>query len=156
MAVCLKEILDRVSLPPWEEIPGTEDIEKAGGFEKLSHWRIPGTRITIARVEEGPHRHEYLFSPGTVERAVTYFKQVESKKYRKEDGPEVSKNLYQWYVSVPGHPAYAAIVSRLPERMQRGRTCGLANWKWPGILVTLLIAIWGVAGSVDTLTAYPR
>ena len=75
VAVCLKEILDRVKLPPWEEIPGTEDIEKAGGFEKLSHWRIPGTRITIARVEEGPHRHEYLFSPGTVHRAVKYFKQ---------------------------------------------------------------------------------
>ena len=142
VAVCLKEILDRVRVPPWEEIPGTEDIERAGGFEKLSHWRIPGTRITIARVEEGSHRHEYLFSPGTVERAVTYFQHIQSKKYRKEgDGPEVSKNLYQWYISVPGHPALAAIVSRLPERMQRGRTCGLANWKWPGLLVTLLIAI---------------
>ena len=100
------------------------------------------TRITIARVEEGPHRHEYLFSPGTVERAVTYFKQVESKKYRKErDGPEVSQKLYYWYMSVPGRPAIAAIVSRLPEWMQRGRTCGLANWKWPGLLVALLIAI---------------
>ncbi len=142
VAVCLKEILDRVELPPWEDIPGSEDIERAGGFEKLSHWRIPGTRITIARVEEGPHRHEYLFSPGTVERAVTYFRHIESKEYRKEgSGPEVSKNLYQWYVSVPGHPALAAIVSRLPERMQRGRTWGLANWKWPGLLVVLLIAI---------------
>ena len=142
VATCLKEILDRVRLPPWEEIPDTEDIEKAGGFEKLSHWRIPGTRITIARVEEGPHRHEYLFSPGTVERAATYFQHVESKEYREEgDGPEVSKNFYQWYISVPGHPALAAIVSRLPERMQRGRTLGLANWKWPGLFVTLLITI---------------
>ncbi len=141
-AVCLKEILDRVRLPPWDEIPGTEEIEKAGGFEKLSHWRIPGTRITIARVEEGSRRHEYLFSPGTVERAIRYFHQVQPKEYRKEgDGPEVSKNFYQWYFSVPGHPALAAIVSRLPEWMQRGRTWGLANWKWPGLFVTLLITI---------------
>ncbi len=142
VAICLKEILDRVELPLWDEIPDTAAIEKAGGFEKLSHWRIPGTRITIARVEEGPHRHEYLFSPGTVERAATYFKQIESREYREEgDEPEISKNLHKWYVSVPGHPALAAIVSRLPEWMQRGRTCGLANWKWPGLLVTLLIAI---------------
>ncbi|MCD4726561.1 MAG: mechanosensitive ion channel family protein [Pirellulales bacterium] len=142
VAVCLKEILDRVRLPPWDEIPGTEDIEKAGGLEKFLHWRIPGTRITIARVEEGPNKHEYLFSPGTVERAVRYFQHVQPKEYRKEeDGPEVSKNFYQWYFSVPGHPAFAAIVSWLPERMQRGRTWGLANWKWPGLLVALLIAI---------------
>ncbi len=142
VAVCLKEILDRVKLPPWDEIPDTEDIEKAGGFEKLSHWRIPGTRITIAHVEKGSRRHEYLFSPGTVERAARYFHQVQPKEYRKEgDGPEVSENFYQWYFSVPGHPALAAIVSWLPERMQRGRTWGLANWKWPGLLVTLLTAI---------------
>ena len=70
VAVCLKEILDRVELPPYEEIPDTSDIEAAGGLEKLSQWRIPGTRITIARVEEGPQKHEYLFSRGTVDRAV--------------------------------------------------------------------------------------
>ena len=141
-AICLKEILDREELPRWEEIPDIEAIEAAGGLEKLSNWRIPGTRITISRVEEGSHRHEYLFSPGTVDRAVEYFKQIESKPYREEgDGPEVSEDLYRWYMSAPGHPALAAIVERLPESMRFGRTLGLANWKWPGILVMLLIAI---------------
>ncbi len=142
VAVCLKEILDREELPRWEEIPDVEDIEAAGGFEKLSHWRIPGTRITITRVDEGPRRHEYLFSPGTVDRAVEYFKQIESKAYREEgDGPEVSEDFYRWYMSTPGHPALADVVERLPESIRFGRTLGLANWKWPGILVMLLIAI---------------
>ncbi|NQU24177.1 MAG: mechanosensitive ion channel family protein [Candidatus Nealsonbacteria bacterium] len=142
VAICLKEILDREELPRWEEIPDFEDIEAAGGFEKLSHWRLPGTRITITRVEEGAHRHEYLFSPGTVDRAVEYFKQIESKPYRVgDDGPKVSEGLYRWYMSSPGHPALAAVVERLPDSMRFGRTCGLANWKWPGILVTVLIAI---------------
>jgi len=50
VAACIKEILDRVELPPWEKIPGRQQIEAAGGFEKLSRWRIPGTRLTIARV----------------------------------------------------------------------------------------------------------
>lgn len=140
VAACIKEILDREQLPPWEEIPDMAAIEAAGGLEKLSQWRIPGTRLTITRVEEGPQRHEYLFSPGTVARAIDYYRRVASEPYRKT-GPAVSEGLYKWYMSAPGDPALAAIVSRLPEEMQRGRTLGLANWKWPGLLIALLIAV---------------
>ena len=53
-AVCLKEILDRVKLPPWEQIPDRAEIKGAGGLERLSNYRIPDTRITISRVEQGP------------------------------------------------------------------------------------------------------
>ena len=53
VAVCLKEIIDRAELPPWDEIPDILEIEKSGGFENLTRWRIPGTRITIARIEKG-------------------------------------------------------------------------------------------------------
>ena len=140
VAVCIKEILDREELPPWEEVPDAAAIEAAGGLEKVSRWRIPGSRITIARVEEGERKHEYLFSKGTVARAVAYFNRIESEPYR-TDGPPVSERLYEWYVSVPGHPAIAAIVQQLPEQVQRGRTFGLATWKWPGLLLTLLVAI---------------
>ena len=139
IAVYIKEILDRVPLPEWEEIPDGEAIEEAGGFEQLSVWRIPGTRLTIARVEKGPQKHEYLFSPGTAARAEQLFKRIQAEPYR-TGGPPVSEGLYDWYVSVPGHSAVGAIVERLPQRMQRNRTFGLANWKWPGILLTVLIS----------------
>ena len=33
VAACLKEILDRVDLPRWEEIPDTAEIQAAGGLE---------------------------------------------------------------------------------------------------------------------------
>ena len=138
--VCLKEVLDRVELPPWEEIPDIDAIIAAGGSEKLNHYRIPGTRITISKVEAGARRHEYLFSTGTVERAPSYYRSLLFKPYR-TDGPTISKKFYQWYVSAPGNPVLAAIVSRLPERLQIGRSFGLANWKWPGLIVSLLIAI---------------
>ena len=139
VAVCLKEILDRVELPPWNEIPDLEKIEGEGGFEKLSRWRIPGTRLTIARVDEGPQKHEYLFSTGTVERAVRYFKEIKSIEYL--DRPDVTPDLHRWYLSVPGHPILARIVALLPERIQRGRICGLTAWKWPGLLVAGLVAV---------------
>jgi len=140
VAICIKEILDRENLPKWEDIPDREAIAKAGGFESLSVWRIPGTRITIARVEQGHRKHEYLFSSGTAARAKGYFERIRLEPYRAE-GPPVSEGLYDWYVSVPGHSAVAAIVNRLPEWMQRNRTFGLANWKWPGVLLTLLLSI---------------
>jgi len=140
VATCIKEILDRVELPAWDRIPDTEEIESAGGLEKLSRWRIPGTRITIARVEQGPQKHEYLFSPGTVDRAVEYFHSLKSKPYRTE-GPATSEGFFRWYMSTPGHPVLAAMVQWLPERMQHSRTMGLATWKWPGLIILLLIAI---------------
>lgn len=140
VAVCLKEVIDRLEMPRWEEIPDVEMIDGSGGFEKLSRWRIPGTRITLARVEEGPQKHEYLFSPGTVARAHDYFRSIESREYR-TTGPETSPGLHRWYISAPGRPFVAEIVNQLPESLRYGRSMGMANWKWPGVLIALFLAI---------------
>jgi MscS family membrane protein len=140
VAVALKEILDRAELPPWNEIPDAGEIEAAGGYEKLSRWRIPDTRITIQRAEQGPQKHEYLFSTGTVERAIEYYEDIADKPYR-TDGPRTSPGLYAWYFSAPGHPVLGAMVGRLPDSLRFGRTLGLANWKWPGVLIVLIAAL---------------
>jgi MscS family membrane protein len=140
-AAALKEILDRVDpFPPWEKIPDANEIQAAGGYEKLSRWRIPDTRITIERVEEGLQKHEYLFSTGTVDRAVEYYRQIAHRPCR-TDGPKTSPGFYDWYASAPGSPLLGTIVARLPERLRFGRTWGVANWKWPGVIVLSVVAI---------------
>ena len=139
-AIALKEILDRIELPPWNGIPDTSEIQAAGGDEKFSRWRIPNTRIMIERAREGPKKHEYQFSPGTVQRAIEYYRDIRDMPYR-TDGPRTSPGIYDWHVSAPGHPVLGAIVDRLPSSMRFGRTLGLANWKWPAVLVILVIAI---------------
>ena len=53
-AVCLKEILDRIELPSWEEIPDIDQLSTENDSRPLRNWRIPGTEIRIARVMEGP------------------------------------------------------------------------------------------------------
>ncbi len=138
-AVCLKEILDRVALPPFEEIPDIEAVESAAGPEKLSRWHIPGTRLTIARVEEGPQKHEYLFTPGTIARTVDYYEEIKHLDYR-TTGPAVSTGFYRWYASAPGHPMIAVIVDHLPK-WARERAFSLAIWQWAGLIVALLITI---------------
>jgi MscS family membrane protein len=136
-AACLKEIIDRTELPPFAEIPDVAAIEAAGGPEQLSRWHIPGTRISIARVEEGPQKHEYLFTPGTVERAFDRYEEIEQLDYR-TTGPEVSKGFYRWYSSAPGHPTIAVIVDRLPEWISR---------YWPLHWPTVLSDCWPFAGA---------
>jgi MscS family membrane protein len=138
-AACLKEILDRLELPPYDEIPDAAAMEAESENGELTQWRIPGTRITIARVEEGPQRHEYLFSPGTVGRAVEYYRDVKSLPYR-TTGPQTSPGFYEWYLTTPGHPIVGRIVDRLPDWF-RQRFLGMARWKWLGLLLVTLVAI---------------
>ncbi len=140
IAVCIKEILDRVQLPEWDEIPDIEEIQAAGGYEMLSRWRIPDTRITIARIEEGAQKHEYLFSAGTANRAVSYYESVKSQPYR-QTGPEISAGFYEWYMSSPRNPYLAEFVDGLPDWLKHGRSMGLARWKWPLLILATAVAV---------------
>ena len=70
--VLLREILNRIALPPDDEIPGDVDVAEGG----ITGWRIPGTAITIARVEEGPRAGEFLVSAGSVEQLQRFYRQV--------------------------------------------------------------------------------
>jgi MscS family membrane protein len=137
-AVCLKEILDRVELPADSDIPGAAAIRATDEGEGLSQWRIPGTRITIVRIENGPQRHEWLFSAGTVQRAPDYFQEVKFLPYR-ETGPATSPGLYDWYVTAPGNPTVAKLVDWLPAWF-RAQKLGMAIWKWLGLLTAALVA----------------
>jgi MscS family membrane protein len=143
VASCLKEIIDRTDLPPFEKIPDVEAIEEAyekcGRHEKLDRWRIPGTRTIIARVTKGPQKHEYLFSAGTVERAVRHYRDVRGEPYR-TSGPKTSPGLYHWYLTAPGHTFVKSIVDKLPEGGNRV-VGGMALWKWIGLLIGLTITV---------------
>ena len=79
----LKEVLDRVELPLPEAVPGAEEEEPS------DRWRLPRTDIVITRMEQGPHKDEYLFSAETVVKAGEFYERVRSAPYR-SDGPKTS------------------------------------------------------------------
>ncbi|MEN8800933.1 MAG: hypothetical protein ABF297_03060, partial [Thiogranum sp.] len=74
----LKEVLDRLELPAFESIPDAAAMES----EQFKRWTLPGTEITIARVEQGPRAGEYLFSAETVERMPEFYRRIQSLPYQ--------------------------------------------------------------------------
>ena len=102
-AIKLKEILDRIELPPFKEIPDAKAIETEEEKEKvteLDRWRIPNTAVIIAEVEKGPRKSEFLFDLATVARLDEFYDKVKNLPY-KPDG-EISYNFFNFYTKTPG------------------------------------------------------
>src|SRR5262245_38853156 len=67
-AVALYEVLSRIPLPPFDEVPDAGQVKPPEG-KAPARWVIPDTEIALARVQQGPRSGEFLFSPDTVARA---------------------------------------------------------------------------------------
>jgi MscS family membrane protein len=134
-AVLLGEILSRIELPPYEAIPDADALQN----KELYRWRIPRTEITLARVEEGPRRGEYLFSAETVDRLREFFSRVRHLPYRpgapvKKLGP--AGGLYGYYSSSPRGLVPIKLIESLPS-WARSVYYDFAVWQWIGTMLTL-------------------
>lgn len=100
----LKEVLDRIEIPPFKEIPDRAAMKK----KEFKKWVIPHTAITIALVGKGPRQGEYLFTADTVDRLKGYYERVEHLPYK----PGSSVEFYDDYIMgsgwmIPGHLIHA-------------------------------------------------
>ncbi|EGV16287.1 mechanosensitive ion channel family protein [Thiocapsa marina] len=137
-ALLLKETIDRVGLPPYEEIPDARRVE----IDEILKWRIPYTEITIAQVQEGTRTGEWLFSPLTVERAESFFERVSDLPYRAEATP----GLYDAYSLTPGPGLSLSWNAGLPAWLGR-QVLGQTAWQWIAAVVVLMAGFaLGVAG----------
>lgn len=133
-ALILNDVLDRVVMPPDDEIPDALAMaELPPGAPRV--WRIPGTEIEIARVTEGPRAGEYLFSPRTVARAREFYELARNMAYR----PGAMDGLYERVVYAPGSWIPARWIHALPDWAKQ-RFVGQSGWKW--IAMGLAAAIW--------------
>jgi MscS family membrane protein len=141
-ALELKEILDRIELPPFEEIPDAEAIEKAGEQEEKAewvHWRIPNTDIVIAKVEEGARKGEYLFAPQTVARLGEFYKKVKHLPYRSDTF--TSDGFLDFYIGTPGRllpPKWNQWLPGWTTHVYLGQTL----WQWGALAVSLILIFW--------------
>ena len=105
----LREVLDRIELPPLAEIPG--DVEVAE--QDIAVWTIPGTRMQIVRHEGGVFDGDYLFSALTVGRLDRDYRRVEHLPYK----PGQFGGHMDWFA--PGGP-FGVDSSILATRLKGG------------------------------------
>lgn len=120
--VCLKEVLDRVPLPPAGEIPDAAAVKAAG----LKRWRLPGTEITLTRIADGPREGDFIFSAETVAQAERFYDLVRNLPYRADAG---SPGLHEAYVTLGGWMIPESLIRGLPA-WAHVRILGETVWQW--------------------------
>jgi len=126
----LNDVLDRVELPPYDEIPDAGTMsELPPDVQRV--WRVPGTEIEIARVTAGRRQGEYLFSPRTVARAREFYELGSNLSYR----PGAMDGLYERVIREPGPWIATHWIQDLPDWAER-IVFGQSLWKWFAMVLT--------------------
>jgi MscS family membrane protein len=147
-ALQLDEVLNRIPLPPVEDIPDSDAVAR----DSLRKWRIPDTEIDIVRIGSGPHAGEWVFSAETVEDLPEFYALVKDLPYKPGPAHELAalyrtvshnraSSLYEAYSNSP------AGLLLLPPRWMlampdwvKARIFGVAVWQWVGLAIVTCIA----------------
>ena len=140
----LKEILDRIKVPLYSEIP---DAKAVAANQELSRWTIPGTQINIVKAEDGPKVGKFLFSPRTVNRLREFYKQVEQLPYK----PDATEGFYEFYISTPASLAPSTKLDQffldMPDWLNT-RYGDQTLWQWIILWISFVITIGILYGSL--------
>ena len=128
-AVCLKEVLDRIPLPPLDTLPDAAAVKTAG----IDRYRLPNTEISLVRLTTGPRAGDFVFSADSVARAEEFFERVRHVPYRPDAG---SPGLFDSYVQLGGSMIPEALIRRLPA-WAHAMVGGETVWQW---MATVLLA----------------
>ena len=82
----LKEILDRIEIPAFDDIPDREAMERMSAKK----WRLPNTEIDFVLIEDGPRAGNYLISAETVDRLPEFYERVKHLPYKPGPAKELN------------------------------------------------------------------
>lgn len=136
-AVHLKEVLDRIPLPPRAAVPDAAAAKTAA----IDRWRLPGTEIALVRLTTGPRAGDFVFSTDSVARAEEFFERVRHLPYRADAG---SPGLFDAYVQLGGWMIPESFLRRLPA-WAHATIGGETVWQWLATALLVLAAAGMVA-----------
>ena len=157
-ALQLKEILDRMRLPPVDTVPDASMVavarEQADGPIR---WRYPNTEIEIVEITEGAQQGQFLFSADTVARIGGYYEQIREHVYRSGtsptewESPAKSEGFYEYYISTAGYMVprinlLGRLIDELPAWVKTVHG-GQTLWQWVATLLCVLafaLAAWTI------------
>ena len=136
----LVDIFGRVDLPPMERVPGEDAFDDEVTPVK---WRIPGTPIRIARIEDGPREGEFLFDARTVAVAPAFYERIRHLPVRSSLGIE---NWHQTLPHLHGPMIPMGLVDALPGTLKQ-TWLDTPIWKIltavvAVVIATLLLSLW--------------
>ncbi len=136
--VLLKEILARIEVPPYDEIPDAESI--AAADDELTRWRLPQTKIDIVKVESGSRVGEFLFSPETVAQLREFYQRIKTLPYK----PGTTKGFFKFWFYTPGRLNFLLPYNFFPlvpswMKVVYGQQ---ALWQWIGLGFCLFVTFW--------------
>ena len=133
----LWEVMSRLELPDPSEIPDAGSGEAEDGEAKrMGRWRLPGTAITIARVENGARAGEFLFTADTVRGARRSYETLRELPYRR---PMPAPDVYRLTQSLTGWMIPLAWGESLPD-WANATVLDQLLWKWIALLVLFGLA----------------
>ena len=134
VAADLYEILNRIPLPPLDEIADAGQVKEPAGTGP-TRWVIPNTEIALVRAQSGPRSGEFLFSADTVDRAGDFYERVRGLPYVR---PVLLENVPEIFSTGGGWMVPYAWVQAMPASL-RAPLAGQAGWKWIGLALILLV-----------------
>ncbi len=179
-ALQLKEIIDRMLLPPLDSVPNAQMVAAAREQQSASpartagpvRWRFPNTEIEIAEVMEGERQGQFLFSAGTVSRIGEFYQRIRDLPYRQHilDGvnhdylsPGKSEGFYEAYISTPGYLVphrhfLGRFADELPDWLKTVHG-GQTVWQWIALALSVLaaaLASYGIVRFIKRLAGRVR
>jgi len=162
-ALLLKEVLDRMLLPPIDATPSSQMIEAVRKrraddpsvpSDAPFRWKLPNAPIEIVEIREGEQQGQFLFSASTVRRIGEIYSKIKDLPYREARyggveleylSPGLSPGFYESYISSSGHLVpQAHFLSRLLEASPDWFTAEYAGqmvWQWVGLAISVLLTV---------------
>jgi MscS family membrane protein len=137
-ALVLKEVLDRIELPPMTDIPDAAEVATLG----LRRWTIPHTEITLVQKDDGDRAGEWLFSRETVARATEFYEKIRSLPYR----PGRLGGHIEALRSGTDATLVGKLVSALPPSV-RTEVNGMLVWQWVALGLLVLVLAFAAAAA---------
>ena len=132
----LKEILDRVGIPRFDQIPGTAEVSE----QKLVRWTIPKTEIRLYRIASGEEAGNWVVDSESVAELERTYRRVRHLPYL----PGATENAYQEYISTPGSFFPPKWVQLLPE-WSTALVYEQTLWQWISLIVSHILFISALA-----------
>jgi len=170
----LKEVFDRMLLPPVDSLPTPQMVAASRGQAIRSdlqsiapyRWTVPNTHIEIIEVMEGDRRGDFLFSASTVKSIGSVYQKVKDLPYRPANfggaeleyvSPGISPGFYESYSSTSGYLIpQAHLLGRLIDELPgwtKATYLGQMVWQWAGLIFSVLVTIGAVYAFYSFITS---